>query len=409
MRVGTGHGSIYRPKGRDGKPTRWYWTKYRAPGDAKTRREPTNPRTDDEQEALRQLHARMGELPIIRKRRQQAEDLLVRDLLALYVADCEDKGQGLPPGHIEAWTHLLGTGRATDVERDHLDTVCRRWRKVGVNWNAGTLTRSDGLTLAWQGRDPTRVRPLRGATCNRFVATLRRAYQLGREKRGLLTPLTFPHFEETARGEYLTEDQCLSICAHYQARQGAAVKADVFRLGYLLGTRKGQLRHTCKRHVLIVGNTWKLRWPGEETKNGRPHEIVLLGEPLAIVQRAWAARRPDCEYLFHVEGKPLGRMRSELPRTCKVLGIPYGRGRGIVWHDTRHSAVTNLVASGTGEAAAMTITGHTTPDVFKRYNVRRDDVQAEALSRMQEHLATRRGTESIAAPPTIACTAGRRA
>jgi len=26
--------------------------------------------------------------------------------------------------------------------------------------------------------------------------------------------------------------------------------------------------------------------------------------------------------------------------------------KGIVFHDTRHSAVTNLVASGTGEAAA---------------------------------------------------------
>ncbi len=43
---------------------------------------------------------------------------------------------------------------------------------------------------------------------------------------------------------------------------------------------------------------------------------------------------PGCGYLFHVKGKPLGRMRSEVQRTCAALGIPYGRGKGVVWHDT---------------------------------------------------------------------------
>jgi hypothetical protein len=33
---------------------------------------------------------------------------------------------------------------------------------------------------------------------------------------------------------------------------------------------------------------------------------------------------------------------------------------------------------GDGEAAAMSITGHVDPNVFKRHNVRRDAVQAEA-------------------------------
>jgi hypothetical protein len=36
------------------------------------------------------------------------------------------------------------------------------------------------------------------------------------------------------------------------------VKADVFRLAYPLGICKGQLRRTCKRHVLITGDMWKL-------------------------------------------------------------------------------------------------------------------------------------------------------
>ena len=79
---------------------------------------------------------------------------------------------------------------------------------------------------------------------------------------------------------------------------------------------------------------------------------------------------PDCDFLFHVKGKPIGPMIAELKRTCTALGIPYGRGEGIVFHDTRHSAVTNLVASGVPEVVAMTVTGHVDRSVFQRYNVR---------------------------------------
>jgi integrase len=122
-----------------------------------------------------------------------------------------------------------------------------------------------------------------------------------------------------------------------------------------------------------------------------PHARVLAGEERTIVERAWANRLPDCALLFHVNGKPLGPMRSELARTCQLLGIPYGRSTGVVFHDTRHSAITNLVASGTGEAAAMWITGHAHPSIFKRYNVRRDSVQADAAARRDAYLASQRG------------------
>src|SRR5438876_3478992 len=392
-------GKPYLPKGRDGKLTRWYWLKFKLPGDRQPRREPTEPRTDDEQEARRQLHARLGERDIVRVQREAVEDLTVNDLLDLYVLDCEDKAQPIQAGRVEPWRAVLGHARAVDVRRDHLDTICRRWRQTGPSWPAGERVLSEERTLTWGARKPERVRPLSGASCNRLVAVLRRAYSLGKQKRGLVTPLTYPHYGEGKRGEYLTEDQCLAICANFQAKEGATVKADMFRLAYLLGIRKGQLRRTCKRHVLITGDTWKLRWPGEETKNGEPHEVKLVGEPLAIVQRAWAARRPDCDSLFHVNGNPLGPMLSELRRTCTVLGIPYGRGKGIVFHDTRHSAVTNLVGAGVPEVVAMTVTGHADRAVFQRYNVRRDDVQADALERQEMYLTQRRGTTPTTVTP----------
>jgi integrase len=392
MRRGKGQpsGIVYRPTGRDGRPTRVWWMQYKFPGEAR-RRESTH--TEDEGEAWRQLRERQAERGPVRKQRRQVEELLVDDLLDLYILDCADKGQPIQQGRVEPWRTALGHVKALEVTRVELDELCRRWRKQGPVWGAGERLLSDGTRITWTKRDRTRVRPLSGGSCNRLVAVLRRAYTLGQEKLQLLTPLTFPHFAGGKRGEYITEDQCVALCASFRAKQGAAVKAEVFRLAYLTGIRKGRLRNARKRHVLIVGDTWKLRWPKEETKGKRhAHEVVLVGEELEIVQRAWTNRLTDCDFLFHVDGKPLGPMRSELERTCAALGIPYGRSRGVVFHDTRHSAVTNLVASGTGEAAAMSITGHADPGVFKRYNVRRDAVQAEALARKNAYLAAQRGT-----------------
>jgi integrase len=352
----------------------------------------TNPRTTDEAEAWRQLRELQAERGHARRQRQIAESVTVADLLDLYVLDCADHGVGIDPGRLETWYSSLGHRLAVEVQRTDVDELCRRWRSKGVTWSAGSRTLSNGQTLSWPARSPQRVRPLSGTSCNRLVSVLRRAYRLGQEQLNLLTPLTFPHYEERQRGEYITEDQCIAICQNFQAKVGREVKAAVFRLAYLTGVRKGQLRHTRKRNVVIDGGVWKLSWSGAETKNGKPHAVALSGEELEIVQRAWAARLPDCPYLFHVKGKPLGSMRSELRRTCQQLGIPYGRQSGVIWHDTRHSAVTNLVASGTGEAAAMSITGHVDPSVFKRYNVRRDQVQLEAAARRAAYLEAQRGT-----------------
>jgi hypothetical protein len=87
-------------------------------------------------------------------------------------------------------------------------------------------------------------------------------------------------------------------------------------------------------------------------------------------------------------------MLSELKRTCALLGIPYGRSKGIVFNDTRHSAVTNLLGAGVPEAIAMTVTGHADPNVF----VRRDEVQADALAKQTAYLAQQRDAKRRPAP-----------
>ena len=83
--------------------------------------------------------------------------------------------------------------------------------------------------------------------------------------------------------------------------------------------------------MLISGDVSKLSWSGEETKNGLlAHVVALRGEALAIVQCAWTNRLPDCDFLFHVHGKPLGPMFSELRRTCRRFQPACHTGEDIV-------------------------------------------------------------------------------
>jgi integrase len=392
-------GVIYRRKSR-GKLTRYWWLLCQFPGEPR-RRHPTNPRTEDEAEARRQLHELLGAHSHERLQRRTIQEVTVDDFLDRYLLHCVRHGRGVQVGRVEAWRTALGPLLVTDVTYGVVDDLCQGWLERGPTWRAGSRTLPNGTTIAWPARDAARVRPLSGASVNRLVAVLRKAYKLGARHYHWSSTLTdFPHFEEGERGTYITEDQCRAICATFQARSGAEVKADVFRLAYLTGIRKGRLRNARKRHVLILGDTWKLRWPKEETKGKKRAHVVVLGEEeRAIVQRAWARRLPDCDFLFHVDGKPIGPMRSELARTCRRLGIPYGRHTegGVVFHDTRHSAVTNLGASGTDEAAAMSITGHEDPGIYTRYGVRRDDVQAEAAARRDAYLERQR-TEGPAMP-----------
>ena len=193
MRRGKGQpsGTVYRPMGRDGRHTRVWWLLYKFPGEPR-RRESTH--TEDEAEARQQLRERQAERGYVRKQRCQVEELLVDDLLDLYVLDCADKGQPIQQGRVEPWRTALGHVKALEVTRVELDELCRRWRRRGPTWSKGKRSRRRRGRVA--RADSHRVRPLSGASCNRLVAVLRRAYRLGQEQLQLLTPLTFPHFAD---------------------------------------------------------------------------------------------------------------------------------------------------------------------------------------------------------------------
>jgi len=105
----------------------------------------------------------------------------------------------------------------------------------------------------------------------------------------------------------------------------------------------------------------------------------------------WKGRRPGCG-LFHLDGRPIGDLRSEWRRACAAAGFPVGRkAGGFVFHDTRRCASTNFAAAGVPDVVARSITGHRTASMHMRYNITQESAQRAALAAVDRLVEAGRG------------------
>ena len=81
---------------------------------------------------------------------------------------------------------------------------------------------------------------------------------------------------------------------------------------------------------------------------------------------------------------------------CKKPGFHVGRKNGgFVFHNTRHTAVTNLVNADVPAHEAMTVSGHRTRSIFDRYSLTLKDQTQKALRQVSTY------TEAQDTTPTI--------
>jgi len=110
--------------------------------------------------------------------------------------------------------------------------------------------------------------------------------------------------------------------------------------------------------------------------------LPLSGELLDVIDRARAARRPECPFVFHREGVPIGDFRKAWSNACAAAGLS-----PVLVHDLRRTAVRNMIRAGIPDRVAMTLSGHKTRSIFDRYNIVSEADLEQAAERLQSHLA----------------------
>lgn len=150
-----------------------------------------------------------------------------------------------------------------------------------------------------------------------------------------------------------------------------------------------------------------LRLDPGETKNGEGREFPVSALPeLAAVFEAQRARVSEIEkktgtiipWIFcRDDGSPIKGYRKAWASACKRAGLT-----GKIMHDFRRTGVRNLNRASIARATAMSLTGHKTESVYRRYSIDDEASKREAVMKLAALHAEDRETERKVIPLAVA-------
>jgi integrase len=89
-----------------------------------------------------------------------------------------------------------------------------------------------------------------------------------------------------------------------------------------------------------------------------------MAEWLAMAKQERDQKWPDCPWVFSRRGRQIGDFRKVWESACTRAGVP-----GLLLHDLRRSAVRNMERAGIPRNVAMSISGHRTEAIYRRYDI----------------------------------------
>jgi len=212
------------------------------------------------------------------------------------------------------------------------------------------------------------------ATINRITQVLRQGYALAE----LPAPKVVRLDEsDNVRRGYFGEAEIRAVIANLPFEL-----ADFTLFGWHTGMRKGEIASL--RWEDMDGDVIVLA--GKNAKNNENRQIPCVGELADLIARRSAARSVKvgdtvmlCDLVFHRNGEPIREFRKSWARACKKAGVRR------LFHDLRRSAVRDMTRAGVSQNVAMSISGHKTIAMFKRYDIVDVSDQRQALNRTQEY------------------------
>lgn len=152
----------------------------------------------------------------------------------------------------------------------------------------------------------------------------------------------------------------------------------IIATAYFTGMRKGEILKLTWNKVDL--NDRLIHLEAGDTKDREARDIPICDELYGYLQNIpnKIHEAGTDNYVFVYRGQPVNDIRKGLRDACTTAGIKYGRNAkdGFVFHDLRHTFNTNMRKAGVAESVIMAITGHSTREMFDRYNsIDRDDIK----------------------------------
>jgi site-specific recombinase XerD len=251
-------------------------------------------------------------------------------------------------------------------------------------------------------------------TINRELAALSRAFSLACDLQLLTIAPRMRKFKEAAaRSGFFENESYALVMKHLPSDDLRLACAISHQYGWRIRSEVLTLE---RRHIrLDEPQHGTLRLDAGATKNDDPRVIYLtpalqnaIRDQLARLDQ-WEAGRRRTPYLFtHTSGRHEGQRIKEFTRAwqracleaeldgltgelrqqrkAELLAHPSGLMKALR-HDFRRTAVRNMMNLGIAERVAMKITGHRSPNVFKRYHIVNPADLQEATRRLSSMTA----------------------
>lgn len=181
------------------------------------------------------------------------------------------------------------------------------------------------------------------------------------------------------RDRILSPEEFRNLIANAPRHTGAIIAT-----GYYTGMREGEILSLTWDKVDLKDRM--IRLEASDTKDREKREIPICNDLLHVLKSL--PRALHDQHVFLYKGKPISDLRSGLKIACKGAGIAYGRftKNGFVFHDLRHTFNTNMRKAGVPESVIMAVTGHSTREMFDRYNTVDSTDKAQAIDRFSSYL-----------------------
>ena len=146
--------------------------------------------------------------------------------------------------------------------------------------------------------------------------------------------------------------------------------------------RKGEILSLVRGKVDMKERLIKLE--AEDTKEGKTKTIPLSEVVFRMLTQI--PRPIHIDHVFLYNGRPIGRnFSTALETACKDSEILWGRDikDGFIFHDIRHTFVTNMRRAGVSKSVRMSITVHAPKDMDDRYNEVDVDDQQRGIKKLE--------------------------